>query len=274
METFYLEPVTEDMIIEKLSREAGEEILGYERISSLTRKHPYEIKNEQDAKYLEDAKKIIADVGDFVRDCLPGFPSQQRANFDYVRAHQVEFLDRYELWLKVRAETPKGQKELCLCFHLPSFVSIPKVVYRVKGGYVYLYNHLECRVSFVIGNPGNPKTQDYFIDDAMEEFWHLALYPYLIERLNRNVQSGTIQPSDPNVSKILVVEGELLSKAFALASFDEFKQKKGYDVPKREPKGKEKVILDKIERVGIRKALRDARNLELSDTYSLYSVCF
>ena len=265
MKTFYLEPVTEDMIAEKLRHEVGEEILRFERMSSLHRKHPYEISNEPDAKYLEHAKKIIGDVGDFVRDCLPRFPSHQRVNFDYVRTHQVEFLDRYELLVKVRAETVKEEKEFCLCFDLPSFVFIPKILHRIKGQYVYLYNHLESRISFVIGNLGNPKTRDYFIDDAMEEFWHLALYPYLVERLNRNLQSGTIQPSDHNVSMILVVDGELLSKAFALASFDEFKQKKRYDIPKREPRGKEKVILDKIERAGIRKALREVSKFGVSE---------
>lgn len=88
METFYLEPVTEDMIAEKLRREVGEEILRCERISSLHRKHPYETKTERDAIYLEHAKKTIGDVGDFVRDCLPGFPSRQKANFDYVRTRR------------------------------------------------------------------------------------------------------------------------------------------------------------------------------------------
>jgi len=257
MKAFYLEPVTEDMIAKKLSREVGEEILRCERMSSLYRKHPYEIKNEPDAKYLEHAKKIIGDVGDFVRDCLPRFPSHQRGSFDYVRTHRVEFLERYELLATVKVKTIKEQKEFCLRFDLPSFVFIPKILHRMKGHYVHLYNHLESKISFVIGNLGNPKTEDYFVDDAMEEFWHLALYPYLEERLNRNLRSGTIQPSDHNVSRILVVEGELLSKAFALASFEEFKQKKGYHVPKREPKGKEKVILDKIECAGVQKALRE-----------------
>ena len=91
----------------------------------------------------------------------------------------------------------------------------------------------------------------------MEEFWHLALYPCLVERLNRNLQSGRIEPSDDNASRILVIEGELFSKAFALASFDEFRKKKGYDIPERQRKGKERAILDKIERLGIRKALRE-----------------
>lgn len=256
MKTFYLEPITEDMLAEKLSREVGEEVLRWQRISSLHRKHPYEIKNELDAKYLEHAKRIIGDAGNFIRECLPRFPSDERVNFDYVRTHQVEFLDRYELLVTVKAETSKGEKEFSLCFDLPSFVLIPKILLRMKGQYVYLYNHLECRISFVIGNLWNPKTEDYFINDAMEEFWHLALYPYLVEKLNRNLQSGTIAPSDYNLSRILVIEGEVLSKAFALASLDEFREKRGYDIPRREPKGKEKIILDKIKSAGIRKALR------------------
>ena len=257
MKTFYLEPVTEDMIAEKLSREVREEIVRYERMSSSHRKYPYEIRSEPDAKYLEHAERIIGDVGDFVRDYLPRFFSHQRINFDYVRKRQVEFLDRYELLVTVRADTVKEQKKLCLCFDLPSFVYVHKILHRIRGHYIYLYNHLESRISFVIGDSQNPKTQDYFIDDAMEEFWHLALYPYLVEGLNRNLESGTIQPSDQNVSRILVVEGEFLSKALALASFDALKQKKGYDVLKREPKGKGKIILDKIQRAGIRKALRE-----------------
>ena len=262
MKTFYVEPVTEDMLAEKLSREVGEEVLRCERISSLHRKHSYEIKNELDAKYLEHAKRIIGDAGDFVKDCLPTFPSHQRANFDYVRTHHMAFLDRYELLVTVKAETVKEEKEFCLHFDLPSFVLIPKILLRMKGQYVYLYNHLESKISFVIGNRWHPKTEDYFINDAMEEFWHLALYPYLVERLNRNLQSGTIEPSDYNLSRLLVMEGELLSKAFALASFDEFKEKKGYDIPRGEPKGKEKIILDKIERAGIKKALKEVSKVE------------
>jgi len=262
MKTFYLEPVTDDMIADKLRHEVGEEVLRFERMSSSRKKYLYEIRNEADAKYLERAKEIIGDVGDFIRDYLPGFPSHQRVNFDYVRTREVDFLDRYELLVRVKAETVNEVKEFYLCFGLPSFIFVPRILQRVKGQYVYLYNHLESRISFVIGNPGNPKTQDYFIDDAMEEFWHLALYPYLVDRLNRSLRSRTIQASDHNASNILVLEGELLSKAFALASFDEFKQKKGYDVPKREPKGKEKAILDRIESVGIRKVLSEVSKLK------------
>lgn len=257
MKTFYLKPVTDDMISEKLSAEVGEEIVQYQRVSSSHRKHAYQIKNDRDARYLEHAEKIIGDVGDFVRDCLPRFPFHERRNFDYVRTRQVEFLDKHELLVTVRAETVKQQKELCLRFDLPSFVLIPKMVYKIKGQYVYLYNHLECGISFVIGNPENPKTPDYFIDDALEEFWHLALYPYLVERLNKLLRTRAMEPSDRSVSGILLVDGEFLSKAFALASLGEFKRRTAYDVPEREPKGREKIILGKIERVGIRRALRE-----------------
>ena len=257
MKTFYVAPVTDNMITEKLQCESGEEILCFERVSSSHRKHLYEIRTETDAKYLHHAQKIIGDVGDFVRECLPGFPSRQRANFDYVRAHSLEFLDRYELLLTVNAETVKGSKRCCLSFDLPSFVSIPQILYRIKGHYLYLYNHLESRISFVIGDAENPKTRNYLIDDAMEEFWHLALSPYLLERLNKYLQSQAVPPSDRSVSRILVVEGELLSKAFAVASLDDFRKKKGYDIPMRKFRGKEKVIANRIKRVGgVRGALK------------------
>ena len=110
-------------------------------------------------------------------------------------------------------------------------------------------------MSFVIGNAHNPKTDVYFLQDAMEEFWHLALCPQLIERVNRNLRAGAIQPRDYNVSRILVMEGELLSKGFALASFDKFAKETGYNVPASEPKGREKLVLDKIQCAGIKKAL-------------------
>ena len=58
------------------------------------------------------------------------------------------------------------------------------------------------------------------------------------------------------------MEGELVSKGFALASFDEFVNKTGYDVPASEPTGKEKLVLNKIQRAGISKALRAVGKLE------------
>jgi hypothetical protein len=56
--------------------------------------------------------------------------------------------------------------------------------------------------------------------------------------------------------------GELISKGFALASFDEFASKMGYDVTAGEPKSTEKLVRDKIRRVGIKKALREVGKLE------------
>ena len=262
MRTLYLEPVTQDLLIEKASQEVGEQVLRCHRISSSHKKHPYAIKSETDAKYLEHASKLIAAVGDFVRSYLPGFLSRQRANFDYVCKHQLEFLERHETVVIAKVETPGGEKVLHLHFDLPSSVFIPEVLLRIRGKYLYVYNHLQCRISFVIGRPENPKTDGCFIQDAMEEFWHLALCPYLIERVNRNLQAGAIQPSDYNVSRILVMEGELVSKGFALASFNEFVKKTGYDFPASQPKGKEKLVLDKIQRAGISKALRAVGKLE------------
>jgi len=262
MRTLYLEPVTQDLLAEKASQEVGEEILSCQRISSSRKKHPYPIQSETDTQYLVRASKLIAEVGDFVRSCLPGFLSRQRANFDYVRKHQLEFLERHETVVRVKVETPKGEKVLRLYFDLPSSVFIPEVLLRIRGQYLYVYDHMQCIISFVIGNAHNPKTDVYFLQDAMEEFWHLALCPYLIERVNRNLRAGTIEPWDYNVSRILVMEGELLSKGFALASFDEFAKEMGYNIPASEPKGREKLVLDKIQYAGIKKALREVRKLE------------
>jgi len=262
MRTLYLEPVTQDLLVEKASQEVGEEILRCQRISSSRKKHPYAIESETDAEYLEHASKLIAEVGDFVRSCLPGFLSRQRANFDYVCKHLLEFLERHETVVRVKVETPKGEKVLRLHFDLPSSVFIPEVLLRIRGQYLYVYDHLQCRISFVIGRPENPKTDGCFIQDAMEEFWHLALCPYLIERVNRNLRAGAIEPWDYNVPRILVMEGELVSKGFALASFHEFAKKTGYDIPASEPTGKEKLVLDKIQRAGIKKALREVGMLQ------------
>lgn len=262
MRTLYLEPITQDLLVEKASQELGEEILLCQRISSSHKKHPYSIQSETDARYLEHASELIAEVGDFVRSYLLGFLSRQRANFDYVRKRQLEFLERHETLVRVKVETPKGENVLHLHFDLPSSVFIPDLMLRIRGQYLYIYDHTQCKISFVIGNVQNPKTDIYFIQDALEEYWHLALCPHLIERVNRNLRSGTIGPQDYNTSRILVMEGELLAKGFALASFDEFAKKTGYKVAASEPKGREKLILDKIQCAGIKKALEEVRKLE------------
>jgi hypothetical protein len=262
MRTLYVEPLTEKLLLEKASQEVGEEVRHCQRISSSHRKHPYAIQSETDVEYLQHARKLVTDVGDFVRSRLPWFLSRERANFDYVRTHQLEFLERHEMLVKVKAETSGGDEMLRLCFELPSSVFIPEVLLRIKGQYLYIYDHLQCRISFVIGRPENPKIDAYVIQDAMEEFWHLALCPHLIERLNRNLRSGAIEFSDYTVSRILVMEGELVSKGFSLASFGEFTRETGYDVPLSKPKGRERLVLDKIQRLGIKKALRVVRKLE------------
>jgi hypothetical protein len=255
MKVFYLHTVTDDIVIEKLHREMGEEILHYDRISSTRKKEPYETKCELDLKYLQHVKKIINDVGDFIRGFLPRFFSPQRADFDYVRRYNTEFLDRHELLVKVRAKTDKEEKDVSLSFDLPSFVYVPRILYRIKERYMYLHNHLKSSISFVIGNRENPKTDEYFIDDAMEELWHLAIHPYLIEILNRNLRSEEIK-SDHNMSKILM-EGEYLAKAFAFVSLDEFKEKESYCIPSRETRGKEKILVDKVKSIGIKEALKE-----------------
>jgi hypothetical protein len=257
MRAFYIEPITAEILAKKLTHELGEQVIHYERISALHNKHPYKVKNELYKKYLEHAEQIINDVGGFVRDYLPGFPSYQRTNFDYVRMHQKELLEEYGLLMRVRAETASGEKELQLCFDLPSFVSTAKMFLRMKWQYVCLYNHLESRISFVIGSPGNPKTEEQLVSEAMEEFWHLALFPYLLEKLNKHLQGAIIAPSDYEVSKGLLMEGELVSKAFALASFKEFYRKKGYRALQHQSGEQERVMLDKIEHSGIRRALRE-----------------
>ena len=254
MKIFYLQPITDDIVIEKLRRQMGEEILHYDRISSTRKKGPYETKNELDLKYLEHAKVIINDVGDFIRGFLPRLFSPHRADFNYVRKYNVEFLNRHELLLKARVRTYKEEKEVSLSFDLPSFVYIPRILYRIKERYVYLHNHLKSSISFVIGDRENPKTDEYFIDDAMEELWHLAIHPFLLEKLNRNLTSEEIKPNH-NMSKILM-EGEYLAKAFTFVSVDEFTEKKRYDIPSREIKDKEKILVDKIKSIGIKKALK------------------
>jgi len=253
----YLQPITDDVVIEKLRHEMGEEILHYDKISSTRKKEPYEIKNELDLKYLEHAKEIINDVGDFIRGFLPRVFSSQRADFDYVRIHNVEFLSRHQLLVRVRAKTYKREKELSLSFDLPSFVYLPRVLCRIKEQYLYLHDHLKSSISFVIGNRRISKSDDYFIDDAMEELWHVAIHPCLIEKLNRSLISAEIKLNH-NMSRILI-EGEYLAKAFAFVSLEEFRENKGYIVPTREIKDKQKALVDRIKSAGIKKALKEIR---------------
>lgn len=255
MKVYYLQPITDDIVIEKLHRETGEEILHYDRISSKRKKEPYETKNEWDLKYLEHAKGIINEVGEFIRVFLPRFFSPQRADFDYVRKQNLEFLSKHVLLVKLRVKTAEGEKEHSLSFDLPSFVYIPRILLRIRDRYVYLYNHLKSSISFVIGNRKNPKADDYFVDDAMEELWHLAIHPRLIEKLNKNLESEQ-RKTNNNMSRILM-EGEYLAKAFTFVSLDEFNRKKGYVISSRETSAGERILVDKIKSLGIRQALKE-----------------
>ena len=249
-------PITEEALTQKLSNEVEGKILNYERISSKYKKKPYEIKSELDEKYLEKAKEVINEVGEFIAGFLPKFFSYQRSNFHYVRKHKVEFLSEYQLLVETRAKTDKEEKELSLSFDLPSSIYLPRILYRMKGQYVYLYDHLGSRISFVIGSSENPKTEDYFVDDAMEELWHLAIYPLLIEELNRNLKTSQFTRPESDLSEMLVKEGEFLSKAFAFTSLEEFAKKTGHDVSNKEVRGKEKTLVEKLRRMRIKKALK------------------
>jgi len=252
-----LQPITEEVLVERLSNEVQGKILNFERISSRYEKRLYEIKSELDGKYLERARKIINDVGDFVGDFLPRFFSYQKSIFDYVRKHKVEFLKEYKLLEEVRVRTDKEEKKLSLGFDLPSFIYLPRMLLRSKGRYVYMYNHLGTKISFVIGDSENPKTDDYLVDDAMEELWHLAIYPHLIEKLNRSLKTRQFIPSEFDLTKGLVKEGELLSKAFALASLEEFVRTKGYVLSDKEVDSHMRILAEKIRRKGIKKALKE-----------------
>jgi hypothetical protein len=220
-------------------------------------KKPYEVKSELDGKYLEKAKTVVNEVGDFIGDSLPRFFSYQRSIFNYVRKHKVEFLSEYELLVKVKAKTDKEEKELSLSFNLPSSIYLPRELYRIKKQYVYLYNHLGSRISFVIGNSGNPKTEDYLVNDAMEELWHLAIYPHLIEKLNRHLKVEQFTRPESDLSEMLAKEGEFLTKAFVLASLEQFAKKTEYDVYNKEVRGKEKILFEKLRRMGIKKAIKE-----------------
>ena len=112
----------------------------------------------------------------------------------------------------------------------------------------------------MIGDPKNPKTDDYFVDNAMEELWHVAIYPYLVEEENRALKKGK-QSDDKNFKKMLVKEGERLSKLFTFTSVDEFKLKRSYEYTESERKiGKrEKFLVEEIKRIGIRKAIKEVR---------------
>jgi hypothetical protein len=90
----------------------------------------------------------------------------------------------------------------------------------------------------------------------MEELWHLAIFPHLIEKLNRNLKIGQFTRPESDLSEMLVKEGEFLSKAFALVSLKEFKRKVGNGVSNKEVRGKGKILFEKLRGMGIKKALK------------------
>ena len=165
--------------------------------------------------------------------------------------------------LKVRVKTDKESKLLDLSFEQPSFVSIPVMQFGSYGQYIYIYDHLKSRISLVIGDSENPKTNDYLVDDAMEELWHIAIYPYLVEKENKSLRLG--KPLDDfTFKKKLVQEGERLSRLFTFASFDDFKLKKGYEnvICERKPEEQEELLVQEIARMGIKRGLKEVGKLE------------
>ena len=256
MRIYYPKTITEDILRERIANEIGREIINYEIISSKRRKKSYDIKNKLYADYLNHVKSITKDVGDFIRGYLPKFSSKGK-DFDFIR-RQCEFLSRHETLLKVRVKTDKEDKFLDLSFEQPSFVSIPVMLFGSYGQYIYIYDHLKSRISFVIGDPENPKTDDYLVDDAMEELWHVAIYPYLVEKENKSLRLGN-PLDDTNFKKKLVQEGERLSRLFTFASFDEFKLKKGYEnvISERKAEEQEELLVEEIARMGVKRALKE-----------------
>ena len=91
----------------------------------------------------------------------------------------------------------------------------------------------------------------------MEELWHLAIFPHLIEKLNRNLKIGEFTCPESDLSRMLVKEGEFLTKAFVLASLEEFAKKIGHDVYNKEVRGKEKILFEKLRRTRIKKTLKE-----------------
>lgn len=261
MRIFYPETITEEILRKRIANEVGGDIIDYKIISSKKRKQIYEIINKLSADYLSHVNSIIKDVGDFIRGYLPKF-SSKRKDFDYIR-NQCEFLRKHEALLKVRVKTDKEDKFIDLNFAQPSFVTIPVMQFGSYGQYIYIYDHLKSRISFVIRDPETPKTDNYLVDDAMEELWHVAIYPYLIEKENKSLRLG--KPlDDANFKKKLVQEGERLSRLFTFASFDEFKLKKGYEnvTGERKPEEQEKLLAKEIARMGIKRALKEAGKSE------------
>ncbi|MEW6455860.1 MAG: hypothetical protein AB1410_03995 [Acidobacteriota bacterium] len=256
MKIFYPRTITENLLKENIANQIEGEILYYQIISSERIREPYQIKNKEYADYLRGVKRITDDVGDFIMGYLPLF-SSKRKDFSYIRK-KSEFLTKHENLLKVRVKTDKEDKLLKMIFEQPSFVLILLILFKSRGQSLYIIERYSSKISYVIGDPENPKTDDYFIDNAMEELWHVAIYPYLVEKENISLKNG--KPlDDKNFKKMLVKEGERLSRLFTFASIDEFRLKKDYKDVKSDRiiEEREKFLVEEIKRMGIKRAVKE-----------------
>jgi len=232
--------------------------LHYQIISSERIREPYQIKNKDYVAYLKGVEEITENVGNFIKSHLPKF-SSYRKDFRYIRKKR-EFLIKHENLLKIRVKTDKADKLIRMRLEQPSFVLIPLILFKSRGQSLYIIDHYNSKISYVIGAPENPKTDDYLVDNAMEELWHVAIYPYLVEKENSALKKG--KPlDDSNFKKMLVKEGERLSRLFTFASIDEFRQKKRYEhiKPERVIEKREKFLVEEIKRMGIKRAVNVVR---------------
>lgn len=258
MKIFYPKTIARAFLKESIANQIEGEILHYQIISSERISEPYQIKNEDYARYLNRVKEINAEVGDFIQGCLPIF-SSERKDFRYIRK-RCEFLTRRENLLKIRVKTDRADKLIKMRLEQPSSVIIPLIFFKARRQSLYIIDHYNSKISYVIGDPEDPKTDNYFVDNAMEELWHIAIYPYLVEKENKAINEG--KPlDDKNFKKMLVKEGERLSRLFTFASIDEFTLKKGYEHIKSERmiEKREKFLVEEIRRMGIRKAIREIK---------------
>jgi hypothetical protein len=256
MKIFYPQAITKAFLKKMITNQIEGEILHYQIISSERISEPYHIKNKDYAAYLKRAEEITEDVGDFIKDYLPVF-SSHRKDFRYILKKR-EFLTKHENLLKIRAKIDKADKLIRMRLEQPSFVLIPLLLFKSREQALYIIDHYNSKISYVIGDPDSPKTNDYFVDNAMEELWHVAIYPYLVEKENNALKKG--RPlDDRNFKKMLIKEGERLSRLFTFASLDEFRQKKRYGYVKSERviEKREKFLVEEIKRMGIKRAIKE-----------------
>jgi hypothetical protein len=256
MKIFYPQAITEALLEKIITNQIEGELLYYQIISSERIREPYQIKNKDYAYYLKGVEEITEDVGDFIKAYLPIF-SYHKKDFRYIRRKR-EFLVKHENLLKIRVKTDKDDMLIRVRLVQPSFVLIPLILFKSQGQYLYIIDHYNSKISYVIGDPDSPKTDGYFVDNGMEELWHVAIYPYLIEKENNALKKG--KPlNDKNFKTMLVKEGERLSRLFTFASIDEFRQKKGYEYIKSERtiEKREIFFVEEIKGIGIRKALKE-----------------